>query len=107
MHFEPFDPRWLVELAKQQRPELPWLAKSLESCTQCHWKRRRIYVYFVDPQSANQPNAEWQYRETISLEHPQFGLLMLDVLKDNRVGGVEFYDRLFPSGKPNPFDSEE
>jgi hypothetical protein len=100
MRFEPHDPTWLVELAKTERPDLPWLVESLARCVQCHWKRRRIYVYFVDPEPANQPGADWQYRETISLEHPKFGHIKLDILKDNRVGGVEFYDRLFSSGRP-------
>ena len=100
MRFKPHDPTWLVKLAEEQRPDLPWLAESLAKCTSCHWNRRRIYVHFVDSKDANQPGAEWQYRETISLEHPEFGHIKLDVLKDNRVGGVEFYDRLFSSGRP-------
>jgi hypothetical protein len=100
MRFKPHDPTWLVELAQMQRPDLPWLARSLAFCNRCHWKRTGLYVYFVDPESANQPGADWQYRETISLEHPEFGHIKLDVLKDNRVGGVEFYDRLFSSGHP-------
>jgi hypothetical protein len=100
MRFKPFDPAWLVELAREQRNDLPWLAESLSRCTAASWKRSRIYVHFVDPDSANQPGAEWQYRETISLQHPTFGHIKLDVLQDNRVGGVEFYDRLFSSGRP-------
>lgn len=100
MQFEPYDPTWLVDLARQQRPDLTWLIDSLAACTQCHWKRRRIYVHFVNPEHANQPGADWQYRETISLDHPEYGHIKLDVLNDNRVGGIEFYDRLFASGKP-------
>jgi hypothetical protein len=99
MRFHSYDPTWLVELAKTQRPDLPWLAKSLAQCIQCHWQRRRIYVYFVDPESANQPDADWQFRETLPLKHPEFGCILLDILEDNRVGGVEFYDRLFSSGR--------
>ncbi len=99
MRFKPFDPTWLVELAKRERPDLPWLSESLARCSQCHWKRSRIYVYFVDPESANQPGADWQYHETVSLAHPKFGCIMLDVLQDNKVGGVEFYDRLFKRHK--------
>lgn len=100
MRFKPHDPTWLVQLARQQRPDLPWLVNSLAKCTACHWKRKRIYVYFVDPKDANQHGAEWQFRESISLEHSRFGHIKLDVLVDDRVGGVEFYDRLFSSGRP-------
>ena len=34
-----------------------------------------------------------------SLVHSNFGCIMLDVLQDNKVGGVEFYDRLFKRHK--------
>ena len=66
---------------------------------QCHKKlqgrkKKCIYIHFLDPSSANQPGAEYQFRETISLNHPEFGELMLDILQDNRVAGIEFYDRL-------------
>ena len=107
MHFTPHDPTWLVQLAREQRPDLPWLAESVAQCTQWHRKiqgrkKKCIYVDFVTPEAANQPGTDWQYRETISLQHPEFGHIVLDVLKDNRVGGVELYDRLFSSGKPTP-----
>ncbi len=105
MRFKPYDPTWLVDLARQQRPDLPWLAESLAKCTQCHkklWGRKKkcIYEYFVDSARANQPGAEWQIKEGIWLDHPVFGSILLDVLQDGRIGGVEFYDRLFSSGKP-------
>ena len=100
MRFEPYDPTELVELARRQRPDLPWLVQSLAVCIQGHWKQRRIYVHFINPENANEPGSDWQYRETISLDHPEFGHIKLDVLKNDRVGGIEFYDRLFASGKP-------
>ena len=100
MRFKSHNPNWLVKLAEEQRPDLPWLAESLAKCTAGHWHPRRIYVDFVDRKDANQPGAEWQYRESISLEHPEFGHIKLDILQDNRVVGVEFYDRLFSSGRP-------
>jgi hypothetical protein len=105
MRFKPYDPAWIADIAKQQRPDLPWLAESLARCNHCHEKRQGgrkkcIYAYFVEPQAANQPGSEWQFRESIPLQHPEFGHIKLDVLKDNRIGGIEFYDRLFSSGKP-------
>src|SRR5262249_58818443 len=89
-----YNPIWLVELAKDQRPDLPWLAESLTHCTAC-WRKSRIMSYFVSPDRANQPAAEWQFKEVIELVHPEHGRLKLEVLKDGRIGGIEFYDRLF------------
>lgn len=102
MEFKPYDPLWMVELAEKQRPDLPWLPEAIAKCTLCHKrlqgrKKKCIYIHFVDPKSP-----EWQYKETISLDHPVFGHIKLDVLSENALGGVEFYDRLFSSGKPNP-----
>ncbi|MBC8351419.1 MAG: hypothetical protein H8E66_05500 [Planctomycetes bacterium] len=89
-----FDPTWLIELASQDRPDLAWLPDQLARCTYGTWTNA-CYVKFVDSTNANQPGAEWQYRESVELFHPQRGALHLDILKDGRVGGIEFYDRLF------------
>ena len=87
--WEPYDPAWLVELARVQVPELDWLPAALAECTQCYW-RSRAYVYFVDPTRPNEPGSSWQFQENIILEHPEQGGLVLDILKGGRVGGVEF-----------------
>lgn len=89
-----FDPSWLCELASQHRPDLLWLPSQLARCIDGAWTNE-CYVRFVDSTNANQPDAEWQYRESIELVDPDRGALHLDVLKDSRVGGIEFYDRLF------------
>jgi len=36
----------------------------------------------------------WQIRENLLLESPAEGTLALDILRGDRVGGVEFLDRL-------------
>jgi hypothetical protein len=53
-----------------------------------------VYLYFVDPADANQPGSEWQIADNVRLEHPKEGTLVLDILADRRVGGIEFWGRL-------------
>ena len=89
-----FDPTWVRELAHESRPDLPWLADELGRCTSGTWTDA-CYIRFVDSSNANQPGSEWQFREVIELVHEKRGTLKLNVLTDDRIGGIEFYDRLF------------
>lgn len=93
MDWQPYDPAWLVELAREQSPDEPWLADALARCTRAA-EESRAYLYFVDPADANQPGAGWQFVENLTLEHPREGTLVLDILTGRRVGGVEFLKRL-------------
>ncbi len=88
-----YDPSWLVAAAREQAPEEPWLAEALAKCTRCLTESDR-YVHFVDPRRPNQPGSEWQFERNVLLETSTHGLVAIDVLTDNRIGGVEFYDRL-------------
>jgi hypothetical protein len=94
MQWEPYDPLWLVPLAQAQHADKPWLAAALATCTMCQ-RESDAYIYFVDATNANQPGAEWQFEENLWLVDTEQGDLVLDILRDHRVGGVEFYDRLF------------
>jgi hypothetical protein len=93
MDWKPYDPAWLVEWVRANRPELAWLADALARCTRAA-QGGRAYLYFVDPGDANQPGAEWQIADNVTLEHPGEGTLVLDVLTDRRIGGIEFLARL-------------
>jgi hypothetical protein len=93
MEWQPYDPAWLVALARETMPDAPWLAAALAQCTRAS-QERRAYLYFVDPARANEPGAAWQFAENVVLHHPREGSLVLDVLKDGRIGGVEFLNRL-------------
>jgi hypothetical protein len=98
MNWEPHDPRRLIDLAQVQHPDKPWLAEALAACTSCHWESRsRKYLRFIDAIHANQPGSLWQFDQNLWLEDPREGRLLLDVLTNHRIGGVEFYDRLFSS----------
>jgi hypothetical protein len=92
--WEAYDPTWLVELARSRRPDLPWLAEAFARCIRCRVESE-FYVRFVDSDRANQPGSDWQFRENLFLDDPTEGNLVVDVLQDGRVGGIEYYDRLF------------
>ena len=92
-NWEPYDPAWLVELAKDQMPEEPWLPAALATCRRA-WLQSPAYVYFVNPRNPNSPGSEWQFEANVVLKHPTEGDLVLDILKDRRVGGVEFLSRV-------------
>ncbi len=93
MEWKPYDPTWLVEWVRAHRPDLPWLADALARCTRAA-SGGRAYLYFVDPADANQPGAEWQLEQSLTLERTPRGTLVLDILEGRRVGGIEFLARL-------------
>jgi hypothetical protein len=84
------DPAWLVELAREQEPSI---ADALAKCRTV-LRETHAYIYFVPDEDANRPGAEWQFGRCVQLEHASEGLLVVDVLKDGRIGGVEFVDRI-------------
>jgi len=91
--WEPYDPTWLVELAREQAPEYPWLPSALSTCTRRRW-RGQAYMAFVNSDRPNEPDSEWQFVENVVLEHSSQGELVLDILTERRVGGVEFLSRI-------------
>ena len=97
--WKPYNPDSLVQLAREQHPDKPWLADALAACTRAGWgSRKHHYLYFVDPANANQPGAECQFEREVWLDDPKVGWLNVDVLTGGRIGGVAFYDRLFSGG---------
>jgi hypothetical protein len=100
--WETYDPTWLVELARTTRPDVPWLADVLATCVRCRVESE-WYVRFVNPEGANEPEADWQFRESLLLDDPTEGNIVLDILQDGRVGGIEYYDRLFSKPQARKF----
>ena len=90
MKWEPYDPAWLAEIARHEMPEETWLIKALTQCTRA-WTSCTTYIHFVDPTNPNKLGSEWQFKQNLMFHD---GRLVLDVLKDGRIGGVEFLDRL-------------
>jgi hypothetical protein len=89
MKWDEYNPEWLAKLAEEQVPEETWLPSALRQCTR-YSIGSKAYYHFVSPENANKPGAEWQFERSIVLEDPKEGELVLDILKGNRVGGIEF-----------------
>jgi len=85
--WNPYDPTWLVTLARTYFREDPVLAQSLSQCKMAFIPNDKK-VYFVDNIAPNQPGSEWQIDTNILVETPH-GTLIFDRLKDGRIGGVE------------------
>jgi hypothetical protein len=88
LRWEPYDPTWLVGLARAQEPEEPWLVEALARCTRGAWECE-AYLYFIDPKGRLAT-----FDGNIVLESATEGDLVLDVLADRTVAGVEFLSRL-------------
>ncbi|HVH36261.1 MAG TPA: hypothetical protein VM847_19345 [Tahibacter sp.] len=88
-----YDPGWLVDAAAREYPDRPGLAAALARCTRARWESS-AYVHFVTARRANQPGAEWQFESSLALEDTAHGTVILDILRDGRIGGVEFLSRL-------------
>jgi hypothetical protein len=88
-----FEPRMLIEAVKEQAPEYPWLPEALTKCGAGEWESP-AYVGYVSRREPNQPGSEWQFEANIVLSHRTLGMVVIDVLKSNRLGGIEFVDRI-------------
>jgi hypothetical protein len=78
-----YDPAWLVELARVQYPGEPWLQDALSRCTRFIRDSEHLY-YFVD-------RMEGKFKANIELYSPENGKIILDLLKDGRIGAMEIY----------------
>ena len=81
----------IIELVRQQEPLRKDVIKALRECKGGQW-RGNAYFQFVDSNNANQIGAEWQFEDNIVIEHPEKGTIIIDFLKDNKIGGLEFYE---------------
>ena len=83
----------IIELARQQ---LPNRADIIDQLLKLEKKEFDIktYVQFVNSEKLNQKGSEWQFAENIILEHESEGTIVLDILKDNRIGGIEFINQI-------------
>ncbi|WP_435139265.1 hypothetical protein [Formosa sp. A9] len=86
-----FKIEWIIDLIKEQEqePERTDLIEQLENSEikECF---RQAYVRFVSGFRPNQSGSEWQFEESIELEHPTEGTIVLDILKNGKIGGIEF-----------------
>ncbi len=83
----------LIELIKEQMSNRIDLIAQLQNIKTKKWLKKP-YINLVDNKNANQKGAEWQFKESIVLEHKAEGTIVLDILKDGRIGGFELIDQL-------------
>jgi len=88
-----FKKEWLIELLKKQKPKSTDLILQLEKMNETQWIKQP-YIRFVNSKNANQKGAQWQFDENIVLEHKTQGTIVLDILKDGRIGGFELLNEL-------------
>jgi hypothetical protein len=94
--WRPYDPSWLLSLAKEQLPEEGWLHDEVSACVRA--SGNIPYIHFVSASRSNRLGSEWQFDKNIHLDHPEYGELILDILKDKRVGGIEFLGLMLEHG---------
>ena len=90
LRWERYDPGWLVELARREEPHEPWLAEALARCTRAAWECS-AYLRFV---SREEERDNPLVAESYVWNPGQSEELVIDVLHDGRIGGVEFTGRL-------------
>ncbi|MCR9154443.1 MAG: hypothetical protein NXI09_10065 [Bacteroidetes bacterium] len=83
----------IIELIREQEPYRLDLIKELEKSEKKKWIRQP-YIHFVSTERPNQPGSEWQFDENIVLEDEIEGTIVLDILKDVGIGGIEFVSQI-------------
>ena len=91
-----FDIEWIIDLIKEQEPDRTDLIEQLKKSDRKKWIRQP-YIHFVSGARPYQPGSEWQFEENIVLEHGSEGTIVLDILKDGRIGGIEFVNQISQS----------
>jgi len=79
-----FDPDWIIDLVKVQEPLRKDIIDALKKCKKGYWNSK-AWVYFAD-----KDGPEWQIAENFILNHETKGLIVLDLLKNGKIGGIEF-----------------
>lgn len=84
-----YNPGWLVTLLQEQLPDKIEIIDALQNCTRGVWQQKN-YIYFVSPKNADLPGSEWQFKENLIVEDETRGMVVIDLLKDGRIGGIHF-----------------
>ena len=78
----------LVELVHLHHPDRNDVIEALSMLEIAEFPRQ-AYKNFVSSERPNQPGSEWQFKENLVLEDSEDGTIVLDILEDGRIGGVE------------------
>lgn len=93
MHKTEFHIEQIIELIREQEPDRTDLIEELEKSERKKWIRQP-YIRFVSAEKPNQPGSERQFDENIVLENQTEGTIVIDILKDGRIGGIEFVSQI-------------
>ncbi|MGZ3912042.1 MAG: hypothetical protein ACXVBR_18290 [Flavisolibacter sp.] len=88
---DPINIKEIIELVKKQESGRQDIIDALQNTPSGRWTSNGYYC-FVDSRNANEPGAQWQFDESMVLEQENKGEIVLDILKDGRIGGIEFID---------------
>jgi hypothetical protein len=86
----PFHPAEFARLTREQWPHRPALCEAWLRCTR-HWPESTLYTHFVAPA---EHALRWKFASGFQLQHPALGTLIVDVLRDGSIGGMEYLDRV-------------
>ncbi|MEO0789888.1 MAG: hypothetical protein AAFY36_14560 [Bacteroidota bacterium] len=87
----PFDLEWLIKLFQEHYPEEEKIAENLKECTEGWWKTK-AYIHFIPSIRPNLLGSEWQFKKSLVLEDKEEGTIIIDILTQSRIGGIEFVD---------------
>ena len=78
-----YDPSWLIELAREQKPKLTWLPDALAQCTRAMQLNKSEFEFVA--------REEWQFEKSVVLRSAEHGLIVIDLLKGQKVGGIKLH----------------
>ena len=88
-----FEINWITELVRNQEPGRADLIQQLEKCPIRRWIRQP-YVRLISSKGMKQSDAKLAIAENVVLDHETEGAIVLDILNDGRIMGVEFLSQI-------------
>ncbi|GEM_PF-1632004 len=98
--WEPYDPHWLVQIAREQLPEERWLPAALSICTICQ-RKSETRVEFINGSGLKKTGGTQPPNGNLILSHPSGGELRLDV-RNKTISGIELPTVLGASSQESP-----
>ena len=86
-----FQIAWIIDLVKEQEPDRVDLIEQLEKSNIRKWMRQPYVRLISDPEVAP---FNHRIEESIPLVHETEGTIVLDILGDGRIVGIEFISQI-------------
>jgi len=78
----------IIELVKEQEPERIDIIKSLQNCKEGYWWDRSFFKFVEVYKVEGKENRH--YVESLEIDAKEIGYIVLDMLSDGQIGGIEF-----------------